>query len=108
LKQQSRDKQKESWEKAFSKVDENYDFIIRAGKSGYPKGSQIYICYGRMSSREMLKRYGFCLQHNKYNNVYIKMKLQLSDPNFKYREFMIKKFFQIEEKSSPSATDVNV
>jgi hypothetical protein len=69
------DSQKALWEKTFDKVDAEYDFVIRAGKIGYPKGSQVYICYGRMSSREMLKRYGFCLPHNKYNNVYIKMKL---------------------------------
>lgn len=49
------------WDKTFSNVDKEYDFVIKAGKVGYPKGSQVYICYGRMSSREMLKRYGFCL-----------------------------------------------
>ena len=27
------------WEKTFSNVDKEYDFIIRAGKVGYPKGS---------------------------------------------------------------------
>lgn len=54
----------------------------------------------------MLKRYGFCLQHNKYNNIYIKMKLSLSDPNFKYREYILQKFFQTESKTVSG--DVNV
>jgi len=94
------------WDKTFGNVDKEYDFIIRAGKVGYPKGSQLYICYGRMSSREMLKRYVFCLQHNKYNNIYIKMKLSLNDPNFKYREYIMEKFFQTESKKGEG--DVNV
>jgi hypothetical protein len=55
----------------------------------YPKGSQIYICYGRMSNREMLKRYGFCLQNNKYNNIFIRLRLELKDPDFKYRYYII-------------------
>ena len=94
------------WDKTFSNVDKEYDFVIKAGKVGYPKGSQVYICYGRMSSREMLKRYGFCLQHNKYNNIYIKMKLALNDPHFKYREYILQKFFQTESKKTEG--DVNV
>ena len=85
----TKDESKAVWDKTFSNVDKEYDFVIRTGKQGYPKGSQVYICYGRMSSREMLKRYGFCLQHNKYNNIYIKMKLALADPHFKYREYIL-------------------
>jgi len=50
----------------------------------------------------MLKRYGFCLQHNKYNNIYIKMKLALADPHFKYREYILQKFFETESKQSES------
>jgi len=29
-----------------------------------------------MSNRDALKRYGFCLTHNKYNNMYIKLRLE--------------------------------
>ena len=49
-----------------------------------------------MTNREMLKRYGFCLMNNKYNNMFIKLKLEVSDPNFKYRHFILQKFFSME------------
>ena len=49
-----------------------------------------------MSNRDMLKRYGFCLTNNKYNNIFIKLKLELKDPDFKYRYYIMQKFFQVE------------
>lgn len=49
-----------------------------------------------MSNREMLKRYGFCITNNKYNNMFIKLKLEVSDPDFKYRLFILQKFFSLE------------
>ena len=52
-----------------------------------------------MSNREMLKRYGFCLTNNKYNNIFIKLKLELQDPDFKYRYYIMQKFFQIDLQS---------
>jgi hypothetical protein len=52
-----------------------------------------------MSNREMLKRYGFCLPYNKYNYIYIKLRLEQSDPDFLYRKFIIKKFFSIDPAS---------
>jgi len=63
-------------------VPETYDFVLKAGKDQFPKGSQVLLCYGRMSNRDMLKRYGFCLTHNKYNNLYIKLKIDTDDPDF--------------------------
>ena len=52
-----------------------------------------------MSNREMLKRYGFCLQYNKYNYIYIKLRLEQSDPDFIYRKYILKKFFSIDPQS---------
>ena len=49
-----------------------------------------------MTNREMLKRYGFCLTNNKYNNMFLKLKLETTDPNFKYRYFILEKFFSME------------
>ena len=51
-----------------------------------------------MSNRDALKRYGFCLTSNKYNNMYIKLRLQQSDPEFKYRKYIISKFFSVDAK----------
>jgi len=48
-----------------------------------------------MSNRESLKRYGFCLPHNKYNFIFIKLHLESTDEDFKYREYIIKKFFSV-------------
>ena len=64
------------------------------------------MCYGRMSNREMLKRYGFCLQYNKYNYMFIKLRLEPSDPDFKYRRYIIKKFFSI-DPTDPDKLDVS-
>ena len=50
-----------------------------------------------MSNREMLKRYGFCLPYNKYNYLYIKLRLEPNDPEFNYRKYVLKKFFSIED-----------
>lgn len=72
-----KDEAKRIWEKSLVGMPDDYEFQIQTGKDVYPKGSQIYICYGRMSNREMLKRYGFCLTNNKYNNIFIKLKLEL-------------------------------
>jgi hypothetical protein len=44
----------------------------------------------------MLKRYGFCLTSNKYNNMFIRLKLEMNDPDFKYRYFLLQKFFQMD------------
>lgn len=65
-------------------------------KYRFPKGSQIFICYGRMNNRSCLQRYGFCLASNKYNNVCIKLRLESSDQDFIYRQFIIKKFYSID------------
>ena len=52
-----------------------------------------------MSNREMLKRYGFCIPYNKYNYLYIKLRLEHSDPEFQYRKFVLRKFFSVDPSS---------
>jgi hypothetical protein len=79
-------------------VPETYDFIIKTYSDGFVKGSQVFLCYGRISNRDLLKRYGFCLTFNKYNYLYIKMRLEQTDPEFKYRKFIIRKFFSVDPK----------
>ena len=81
-------------------MPDKYDFVIRTYNDGFPKGSQVYLCYGRMSNRDMLKRYGFCLPFNKYNYLYIKLRLEPNDPEFNYRKYVLKKFFSIEDPNS--------
>ena len=61
-----------------------------------------------MSNRDMLKRYGFCLMNNKYNNIFIKLKLELNDPDFKYRYYILQKFFQIELENAQNSNQVCV
>ena len=39
-----------------------------------------------MSNREMLKRYGFCLENNKYDFAQIKLKLDWEDSEMEYRK----------------------
>lgn len=94
------------WELTLKNVPSEYEFQIKTSQDVYPKGSQVYICYGRMSNREMLKRYGFCLMNNKYNNIFIKLKLELNDPDFKYRYYILQKFFQVEISSKDNVVSV--
>ena len=61
-----------------------------------------------MSNREALKRYGFCLSSNKYNNMYIKLRLEQSDPEFKYRHYIIQKFFSVDNQEDPHMKKFNV
>ena len=96
------------WELTVKNVPSEYEFQIKTGQDVYPKGSQVYICYGRMSNRDMLKRYGFCLMNNKYNNIFIKLKLELNDPDFKYRYYILQKFFQIELENTQNSNQVCV
>jgi hypothetical protein len=51
-----------------------------------------------MSNRDALKRYGFCLTNNKYNNMNIKLRLEQNDPEFQYRHYIIQKFFSVNKK----------
>ena len=80
-------------------MPEDFDFILRTYNDGFPKGSQVFLCYGRMSNREILKRYGFCLPYNKYNYIFIKLRLEQQDQEFMRRKFIIKKFFSVDPDS---------
>jgi Rubisco LSMT substrate-binding len=58
----------------------------------------------------MLKRYGFCLPFNKYNYLYIKLRLEPNDPEFEYRKYVLKKFFSIDNpdaKSKQNSMDIS-
>ena len=59
----------------------------------------MYLCYGRMSNRDSLKRYGFCLSSNKYNHMYIKLRLEQNDEEFPYRQYIIQKFFSVDKQN---------
>ena len=85
------------WEIILNKVPSDYTFQVKTGSiNTYPKGSQVHICYGRISNRQLLKRYGFCLTNNKYNHLFIKLRLDIEDPDFKYRFHILEKFFSME------------
>lgn len=65
----------------------------------------VYFCYGRLSNRMLLMRYGIALPHNKYDHVYIKMEYLYELKNYriineklmtwknisKYKKFKIKR-----------------
>jgi len=68
----------------------------------------VYLCYGRMSNRSMLQRYGFCLPYNKYNYLFIKLRLEPDDPDFLMKKHVIRKFFSIDpDSSNPDKTDIS-
>jgi hypothetical protein len=56
------------------KKDEFDYFVMRSGaKENYEKESQIYFCYGRLSNRLLLLRYGITLEYNKYDHVHVRV-----------------------------------
>jgi len=60
-----------------------------------------------MSNRDALKRYGFCLTSNKYNNMYIKLRLEQNDEEFKYRQYIISKFFSVDKQDKNEKDSFN-
>ena len=55
--------------------DDKFDnFVMKASwKDQFEKGSQVFFCYGRLSNRLMLLRYGVALEYNKYDHVHFKV-----------------------------------
>ncbi len=100
---------KKVWEKTLAQFPDEFDFVIRTYSDGFPKGSQVFLCYGRMSNREMLKRYGFCIPYNKYNYLYIKLRLEPNDQDFAYRKYVLRKFFSIDDpkKGDNNSMDIS-
>lgn len=59
----------EKWE-----VDKFDHFIMKCSrKDQYEKEAQVYFCYGRISNRMMLMRYGMTLEYNKYDHLYLRV-----------------------------------
>ena len=53
--------------------DDKFDhFTMRMNKRDYFKANhQLYFCYGRLSNRSMLERYGMAIEGNKYDHVWV-------------------------------------
>lgn len=61
------------------KKDKFDAFVMKASwKDQFEKESQVFFCYGRLSNRLMLLRYGIALEFNKYDHVHFKL------PYFEY------------------------
>lgn len=60
-------------EKRFESQKSEYTFVLKTKKQRFPKGSQIYLTYGKMPNRETLLHYGFVLEKNKYDYTYFEM-----------------------------------
>ena len=57
--------------------DDDFEYMIlkNSEKDFFQKNSQVYFCYGRLSNRKLLSRYGMALEFNKYDNAIIKIGL---------------------------------
>ena len=55
--------------------DDDFEYMIlrNSEKDYFLKNSQVYFCYGRLSNRKLLSRYGMALEYNKYDHVFIKI-----------------------------------
>ncbi|CAD8110312.1 unnamed protein product [Paramecium sonneborni] len=59
---------KEDW-----KEDQFDNFVIKcSSKDEFEKGAQAYFSYGTISNRSLLLRYGFTLEYNMYDYVYVR------------------------------------
>ncbi len=67
---------------------DDYTFLLKTGNERqfyaqnlngrFAKGSQVHLTYGKLSNRQLLLHYGFCLEKNKYNYGYFKLGLEPS------------------------------
>jgi len=56
------------------KQDKFDNFVMKASwKDQFEPGSQLFFCYGRLSNRTALLRYGIALEYNKYEHVHLKI-----------------------------------
>ena len=49
--------------------------MVCGTKDQFEAGSQVYFCYGRLPNRLLLMRYGIALEHNKYNHMFMRVKI---------------------------------
>ena len=70
--------------------DDKFDnFVMKTSwKDQFEKDSQVFFCYGRLSNRLMLLRYGMALEWNKYEHVHFKISYM---NEFKDNYFVLKK-----------------
>lgn len=57
--------------------------MLCSTKDQFEKGAQVFFCYGRLPNKLLLMRYGFALEHNKYDHMFLKLPtadLILNDP----------------------------
>lgn len=66
--------------------DDDFDYMILKNSEHdcFEENSQVYFCYGRLSNRKLLTRYGLALEHNKYNHVFIKVSIFENLKNLAY------------------------
>jgi len=56
------------------KEDHFDNFVMKASfKDQFEQGSQVFFCYGRLSNRTALIRYGIALEYNKYEHIHLKI-----------------------------------
>lgn len=56
------------------KTDKFDYFVMKCANSQqFLPGSQVYFCYGRVSNRLLLLRYGFALEYNKYDSLHLQI-----------------------------------
>ena len=47
--------------------EKDYKYLImETHEEKYSPYSEVYFCYGKLSNRTLLLRYGFCLENNRY------------------------------------------
>jgi hypothetical protein len=50
--------------------------MLCSTKDQFEAGSQVFFCYGRLSNRLLLMRYGIAIEHNKYNHLFLRLDMK--------------------------------
>ncbi|CAD8180560.1 unnamed protein product [Paramecium pentaurelia] len=94
---------KQVWEK--DKFDK---FVMKASsKDQFEQGAQVYFCYGRLSNRMMLMRYGMSLEYNKYDHVHLRIEylkyLQSNEAIWLVHKYQLSKYkrFKLKHTTFP-------
>ncbi|CAD8171220.1 unnamed protein product [Paramecium pentaurelia] len=96
------------WEK--DKFDR---FVMKAAsKDQFEKGAQVYFCYGRLSNRMMLMRYGMSLEYNKYDHAHLRIEylkyIQSNEAIWLVHKYQLSKYKRFKLKHSTFPIDLIV
>jgi hypothetical protein len=72
---------------------EDYELVLNSSSQRYEKGSQVFLSYGHLSNRELLRRYGLVIQQNIYDYIFIKL-ISFPEGSAPHKESLLREVFR--------------